>query len=211
MLIKVICNNCKEEFYKQKAEIKRRKTHYCSAKCYKDKTRVEKAEECLFCHKKICSTHSKQKFCSHSCAASFNNSGTIRNGTPLTNIPCLYCKSLFLPKTHNAIYCSKKCSSNAKKEKTIIKFLNGELSDNQVRKDTVREYLIEKQSGLCIICGNLPVHNNRPLIFIVDHIDGIFTNNNPNNIRAICPNCNSQTDTFAGKNVGRNSTKRSNK
>lgn len=55
-----------------------------------------------------------------------------------------------------------------------------------------------------------PFHNGSPLVFIVDHIDGIFTNNNPENIRAICPNCNSQTDTFSGKNMKRNSGKRYN-
>ncbi len=72
------------------------------------------------------------------------------------------------------------------------------------------EYMKKKVvcKGICSICKNLPVHNGKPLVFIVDHIDGIFTNNNPENIRAICPNCNSQTDTFSGKNTKKNIEKR---
>jgi hypothetical protein len=36
-----------------------------------------------------------------------------------------------------------------------------------------------------------------------DHIDGNATNNHPSNFRLICPNCDSQSDTFGGKNYGK--------
>lgn len=36
---------------------------------------------------------------------------------------------------------------------------------------------------------------------ILDHIDGDNHNNLPSNLRWICPNCNSQLDTFAGRNI----------
>jgi 5-methylcytosine-specific restriction endonuclease McrA len=35
----------------------------------------------------------------------------------------------------------------------------------------------------------------------VDHIDGDRTNNTYDNLRILCPNCHSQTPTFASKNV----------
>lgn len=35
----------------------------------------------------------------------------------------------------------------------------------------------------------------------MDHIDGNRQNNNRENLRLLCPNCHSQTETYCGKNV----------
>ena len=37
-------------------------------------------------------------------------------------------------------------------------------------------------------------------MFIVDHIDGKASNNRRDNLRCICPNCDSQLDTYKSKN-----------
>jgi Zn finger protein HypA/HybF involved in hydrogenase expression len=55
----------------------------------------------------------------------------------------------------------------------------------------------------CSICGSLPIWNNKELILILDHINGIHNDNRIENLRMICPNCNSQTDTFSGRNTHR--------
>jgi hypothetical protein len=37
---------------------------------------------------------------------------------------------------------------------------------------------------------------------ILDHIDGNPSNNNRDNVRLICPNCDSQLPTYKGRNRG---------
>lgn len=63
-----------------------------------------------------------------------------------------------------------------------------------------REDIIKEQNGVCAICGRKPEWENKPLVFIVDHIDGDASNNKRDNLRCICPNCDSQLDTYKSKN-----------
>lgn len=44
-----------------------------------------------------------------------------------------------------------------------------------------------------------PVWNGKPLVLQVDHIDGDHTNNLIENLRLVCPNCHTQTDTYSNK------------
>lgn len=61
------------------------------------------------------------------------------------------------------------------------------------------------QEGLlkncCVICGLKPEWNGKSLSLVLDHINGIYNDNRLENLRLLCPNCNSQTPTFAGKNI----------
>jgi len=49
----------------------------------------------------------------------------------------------------------------------------------------------------CEVCGNFGIHFDKPLTLQVDHRDGDRFNNSDDNLRWLCPNCHSQTDTFA--------------
>lgn len=140
-------------------------------------------------------------FCSSSCSATFNNTKRIRNH-PVKNCSLVSCNKEFRPKGYNSKFCSSECSGKSQRLEKIKRFEAGLLKDYSVRSSSIREYVLSKQNGVCAICGGLPHHFGKKLVFIVDHIDGNWKNNAPSNIRCICPNCNSQTDTFGGKNFG---------
>ncbi|MGA4542961.1 HNH endonuclease signature motif containing protein [Uniformispora flossi] len=56
----------------------------------------------------------------------------------------------------------------------------------------------------CTICGVGEAWNGRPLILEVDHISGDWRDNRAENLRYLCPNCHSQTDSFCGRNRAAN-------
>jgi hypothetical protein len=54
----------------------------------------------------------------------------------------------------------------------------------------------------CKLCG-LVEWQGRPLSLVLDHINGNPRDHRLLNLRLLCPNCNSQTPTFAGRNKRR--------
>jgi len=54
----------------------------------------------------------------------------------------------------------------------------------------------------CVECG-LTEWRERPLSLVLDHINGNNRDHRIENLRLLCPNCHSQTSTFAGRNKGR--------
>jgi hypothetical protein len=49
-------------------------------------------------------------------------------------------------------------------------------------------------------CGLESIWNGKPITLQLDHINGHYDDNRITNLRILCPNCHSQTETFAGKN-----------
>lgn len=61
----------------------------------------------------------------------------------------------------------------------------------------IKEGLLKEK---CSVCGIVD-WMGRPLSLHLDHINGKPKDNRIENLRLICPNCHSQTETYSGKNV----------
>lgn len=72
-------------------------------------------------------------------------------------------------------------------------------SNRQAPKRLRRALLESGRPHKCEECGIEPVWHGRALIFHVDHIDGRPNDSRPENVRFLCPNCHSQTPTWAGR------------
>lgn len=84
------------------------------------------------------------------------------------------------------------------KESVINTFLiKGKKSPSHRLKLLLYKFNIKEQ--VCECCGIEPIWNGKPISFHLDHIDGDNLNNEVINLRILCPNCHSQTDTYAGK------------
>jgi hypothetical protein len=66
----------------------------------------------------------------------------------------------------------------------------------------IREYLADAQARCCAICGGSSMWLGLPLALVLDHVDGDPTNNRRENLRLVCPNCDSQLATYKSRNRG---------
>ena len=90
-----------------------------------------------------------------------------------------------------------KSKSSTKYELKDILIENSQYTAISKLKDRlVREGLLKYK---CNKCG-ISEWQNEPISLQLDHINGINNDNRIENLRLLCPNCHSQTETYAGKN-----------
>ena len=102
-------------------------------------------------------------------------------------------------------FCSNDCQRAAERRTRIDRWLSTcESTYVGARKEHyIRQHLMEEQRSCCDVCGCSDVWLGAPLTFVLDHLDGDSTNNRRENLRLVCPNCDSQLPTFKSRNRGK--------
>lgn len=116
---------------------------------------------------------------------------------------CLGCGSP-LSKRSQKVYCGNACQALARRNAKTKQWLEtGEAYIGGRREHYIRQYLSDAQSGCCAICDGANAWQGLPLALVLDHMDGDPTNNRRENLRLICPNCDSQLPTYKSRNRGK--------
>lgn len=150
---------------------------------------------CLECGNIINSLkYENRKFCSHSCSAKFNNKLNVK----IKKIKfCLNCSSEISRKYK---FCSHQCNKSYNKKVIFNKIENGDIT---IDERQYKKYLIVKYGEKCMECGWCDTNKKTGNIPIqLEHIDGHSENNNLSNLKLLCPNCHSLTNTFGALNKG---------
>ena len=102
----------------------------------------------------------------------------------------------------NSDFCSLECFQEYRHKESYNYFLKH--PEKYARANyfpkSFKKDILKEQNNVCAICGVPPIWNGKPLVFVLDHIDGHASHNYRSNLRMICPNCDSQTDTFKSRN-----------
>ena len=104
---------------------------------------------------------------------------------------CLNCNKEFSGRITSK-YCSNTCQQSFQRKQKI--------ESGIYSKKVAFSFFKEITHYYCSCCG-ISEWNNLPLTLQIDHIDGNNENNHIDNLRYLCPNCHTQTDTWGVKNV----------
>lgn len=141
--------------------------------------------------------NSKKTYCSRSCSAKVSNQGRRRHGqAPKV---CPNCQGSVRAR-EGITYCSRSCRQNHDE----VLWLAGELSGTW-KYDTanyVRRWLERTQGLVCLLCDIVSLRPEVATVLQLDHIDGNWENNRPENVRLLCPTCHALTKNYGSKNMG---------
>ena len=96
------------------------------------------------------------------------------------------------------LYCSNTCQGKKRTDDAITEWLNTGVAPKHSR--VIKNYLLSIKHE-CWECGIIE-WNGKPITLELDHVDGDGFNHHIDNLRLLCPNCHSQTDTYRNRNKG---------
>lgn len=108
------------------------------------------------------------------------------------------CKEFGIYKTNQGLRGESK--PRPKLRVPLEKIFSGEhyMTGQGLKRKLLQNGVLEDKCGICDLP---PIWNGKKLVLQLDHIDGDRLNNSKSNLRLLCPNCHTQTDTFStGKN-----------
>ena len=124
-------------------------------------------------------------------------------GEKVSSSTCRGCGAVVIGRTKRA-FCSNACQMADRQRRLIEAWLaTGEGQVNSDRLHYMRIYLRSEQNDSCAVCGQPSIWNGRPLVLVLDHVDGDAANNARDNLRMVCPNCDSQLPTYKNRNKGK--------
>lgn len=152
---------------------------------------------CLFCEKQIPKDKKQNKFCGHSCSASYNNKGVVRNikDGSRKKKPCSECGTI----TSNAKFCSRICTNEDRKKKVEATIKSGQYKVISSGDTFLRRYLIRTRGHKCEGCGT-EKWLKQPIPLDLHHKNGDNQDNELNNVILLCLNCHGLTPNFGRKN-----------
>jgi hypothetical protein len=136
---------------------------------------------------------SNPKFCSRSCSVVFNNTKSPKRKRAMRK-DCRRC-SLLCP-TSRHVYCGEVC-----RQADIASAVGARLQDGTASPRTLKRAKIRETGIICSVCL-LTEWMGKPIPLVLDHIDGHSENNDWDNLRLVCGNCDMQLDTYKSKNKG---------
>ena len=131
-----------------------------------------------------------------------NNSATMAEAARKVNIPFQTFKR---KATVLGLYDPNQSGKGTRKKYTGLKFNTDDILSGKhptYRTAKLKARLIKEDyiKCECVWCGIADTWNDKPIVLHLDHINGISNDHRLENLRLLCPNCHSQTDTWCGKN-----------